>query len=55
MPSDRFVCTKADPWTPAKADRAQHPDAREVESTCDCCAQYICPWCKLRFKVELPE
>jgi hypothetical protein len=53
----RHVCTKADPWTPEKGDRAQHPDAvcvydggweQEYE-------RYECPNCGHRFAVTLGQ
>lgn len=53
--ADYYVCTKDAPWTPEKGTPAQHPDAKEVDSSCDCCAAYICPNCGLHFKVELPQ
>jgi hypothetical protein len=57
----RFICTKEDPYTLAKAKAhntggfASHPDAKEVDCSCDCCAQYECPHCNAYFKVELPQ
>lgn len=57
--SDRFICTKDQPWSPDKG-RAVHPDAVQVgeqESgwpsgdTVD----YRCPNCGKSFTVELPQ
>lgn len=52
--NDRFVCTFRNPWNNSKG-RAIHPDAKVIDSGCDCCEQYRCPNCGLVFRVELPE
>jgi hypothetical protein len=53
---DRHVCTKADPWTPQKSERAHHPDAVDDGECSDgCCDFYKCPHCGLRFKVEVAQ
>ena len=58
--SDRYICTAEKPWKEEYGDidpfiRVTHPDAKTVNSSCDCCEAYECPNCGLRFKVELPE
>ena len=52
MATERYVCTKENPWTKDKG-MACHPDAVDV-GTCSegCCDDYLCPWCKLKFRVE---
>lgn len=53
--AERYVCTKAAPWTPERGDFAAHPDAVADEpDTCreGCCDKYRCPNCGLRFTVE---
>lgn len=56
---DRHVCTAADPWTPEKSTRAEHPDAVHVDETdhgLGCyCVRYKCPHCGKSFEVELPQ
>jgi hypothetical protein len=54
------VCTATDPWTPAKGERAQHPDAVEHPDTSPWWAdvdreRYTCPHCGLTFDVTLPS
>lgn len=34
---------------------AEHTGAREVDSSCDCCAEYRCDDCGHEWKEELPE
>lgn len=51
---ERYICTKADPWTPEKADRAAHPDAEQIGETDDS-ETYRCPNCGTRFEVTLPS
>jgi hypothetical protein len=57
--SQRFRCTPETPYTKERAEafggRAYHPDAKVVDSSCDCCEAYKCPNCGLSFKVELPD
>jgi hypothetical protein len=48
----RRECTKEDPWRRSEGGQWSHPDARTVESTCDCCDAYECPNCGLTFKKE---
>ena len=52
---ERHICTKDNPWPWDRKIRAYHPDANVVDSDCDCCVAYVCPYCGLHFKVELPE
>ncbi len=54
--SERFQCTKENPWTREKAPFADHPDAIDI-GTCyeGCCDKYKCPHCGLTFQVELPQ
>jgi hypothetical protein len=52
----RYVCTKAEPWDKSKGERAHHPDAKDDGECHDgCCDYYLCPNCKLRFRVELSQ
>ena len=54
----RYVCTKDDPWTEEKSDRAEHPDAKYIRSIDDDYGYYTvykCPHCGLRFKVTGPS
>lgn len=55
----RYVCTAEAPYAERRAKpfggRAAHPDAREVDCDCDCCAKYECPNCGEAFKAELPQ
>ena len=51
---DRFVCTKDDPWTKEKSDRAIHPDAKYIRDGDDYDA-YECPHCGKYFKVEVSQ
>lgn len=55
----RHFCTKDDPWTPAKGNRAEHPDAIAGEDRDDgdgvYCTSYKCPHCGHFFYVELPQ
>lgn len=54
--SERFICTKDDPWTKEKGTPAQHPDAvSDGECFEGCCDRYKCPNCGLRFTEEVPE
>lgn len=53
----RHVCTKEDPWTPAKSDRAVHPDASTFGDGCyeGCCDDYRCPNCGVEWRKEHPQ
>lgn len=55
----RHVCTAADPWTPAKGPRAEHPDAVYKDDFDyghgEYCERYVCPNCGMNFQVELPQ
>jgi len=58
--SDRHTCTKEDPWTPQKAQRAYHPDAREVGEQEDGwpagdIVTVKCPHCGHSWRKELPQ
>lgn len=57
--TDRFVCTKDNPWSKDKAERATHPDAKWVRDYYyeDGGGKdvYECPNCKLTFSVEIPQ
>jgi len=59
MITDRFVCTKENPWDSTKGDRAEHPDAkylRDVDYGDGCCvAKYSCPNCGLTFGEEIVQ
>lgn len=53
------TCTKDDPWTPEKSERAEHPDAewlgsRDFGSGYDI-DSYKCPHCGKYFEVEVPQ
>ena len=50
---ERHVCTKEDPWTPEKGDRAVHPEGDGCYD--GCCADYLCPVCGHRWRSELPQ
>lgn len=53
------ICTKDDPWTPQKSERAQHPDAVKIDEHdygLGCyCVKDKCPHCGKTFEVELPQ
>lgn len=49
----RQTCTKERPYTPG--GQWEHPEAKVIDSNCDCCEAYKCPVCGLEFKVELPQ
>lgn len=55
----RHVCTKADPWTPEKSKRAEHPDAVSIGEhdygRGEYCVMYKCPHCGKIFEVELAQ
>jgi hypothetical protein len=52
----RHTCTAADPWTPAKAQRALHPDAVDDGECAEGCCDYLkCPHCGHRWRQELPQ
>ena len=58
--SERFICTKENPWSHEKGLRATHPDAVEDGDQRDGwpsgdMQDYKCPNCGLRFTVELPQ
>ena len=53
--NDRRECTVEDPYKKIEGVRWCHPQAEDVEGTCECCAAYKCPVCGLTFKEELPE
>lgn len=57
--SERFVCTKENPWSKQKARFAIHPDAKRLYSddwhSLDAADRYECPNCGHRFWVELPN
>jgi hypothetical protein len=56
---DRHICTAADPWTPEKGTRAEHPDAKEVSDRDygggEYCVTYKCPHCGKVFEVEIAQ
>ena len=50
-----FVCTKGNPWTPEKGDRAVHPDAiylKDVDLDYSFYEVYDCPNCGLRLTLN---
>lgn len=50
------TCTKEDPWTKEKSDRAIHPSAKsDGECSDGCCDYWLCPICGLRFKTEVGQ
>ncbi len=55
----RFICTKENPWTPEKAEFAQHPDAEYIEDkdygAGENVACYKCLNCGKYFEVELAQ
>ncbi len=54
--SERFVCTKEDPWSKGKSENASHPDAKDIgECSSGCCDKYHCPHCGLTFLVEVAQ
>jgi hypothetical protein len=54
--TERLVCTKENPWTPDSSAMWLHPEAKDDGECMDgCCDYYLCPICKLRFRVEVPQ
>jgi len=51
----RYICGKNHPMPLGAIGMWEHPDAVEVDGTCDCCATYKCPNCNFKFKEELPQ
>lgn len=51
----RQFCTKKNPWKRGREGQWAHPDAKIIDSSCDCCEAFACPNCGLSFKVELPQ
>jgi len=56
---NRFICTKENPWTKEKSDRANHPDAKYIRDkdygNGENVACYKCPNCGLYFEEELAQ
>ena len=50
----RHVCTKDNPWTPEKNDRAEHPSAI-LDGDGDDFERYRCPHCGHTWKEELAQ
>jgi hypothetical protein len=51
---DRHECTKEDPWTPEKGERAAHSDAKRVGGDDNYFESYdifLCPHCYTKFTV----
>lgn len=55
---ERYICTKEHPWSKEKGDKATHPDAVFVsdnEYIDGYFVTYLCPNCRLLFKVEIAQ
>lgn len=58
--TERYRCTKKNPWTPGKGGRVEHEDVREVGTQEDGfpggdIVTYECKNCGHRWKQELPQ
>jgi hypothetical protein len=57
--SERYICTKENPWSEDKGTPASHPDAEFTDDTYDDFGggwdHYKCPHCGLHFKVEIAQ
>lgn len=57
--TEKFICTKNDPWTPEKGKSAVHPDAKYIDDIDyglgENCAQYKCPHCGKYFEKEIAQ
>lgn len=56
MSEERLICKPQNIYDPKRGGRWQHPDAKDDDECSDgCCDFNKCPWCGLRFRVDVAQ